>query len=885
MRVFTILALCFSLAFYPVFAQQGPYPVPESPKEGGGGVNIGPAIVLPLLLIPMLIKKLTEGKDLPTYPVLEKKPVNISQSGNTYTINWVIYYANNTNTTQNNISITEGPINNIVPGSLQGPTGWTGTLNSTNTVATWTGNAPPINGYMSATIPTSGPASFNPGSGSGDGYILIPYRDSGGVLRIYYINHHVTRNHSLPGSNISNAMPFGCINTSTGNLCPGFPKKLPKGDGSGKPSSTNMHPEEYFLKGTQLYYVVTTPDNPTNVNNTSWEFGLGCYDLTTDTECGFFKLGALPSGYNGEAYVKGPWKVGSELYIIDMDGKLYCLDANNPSNFCSGLGNYFTGFQLPLGAFPKPGPAWPGNDPWWGPAVAGEIYNNKLYLTTSTNPVHSTNILLTVNMTLRTFCFDTAIKGTCMGWSVLPRNITANRFISTFLYYDNSMTPRHVCARLNGSTQSCVNINSGVITTPPTIVSTLNSAYGFGSEITIGTRTYFPDFFQGTNAVHCWDWSTGSPCTPTSSYPSWTISPKNYAVNVDDKGCIWVLGDNAPAMWNFDPNKPLTQGKASRCEGKEGKQNFTFQPWQYCSGPKPFLWTKVEITNASLSDFSKLIINVKDNANNTIFTYDCLANSSLTANLSSIASQTNGQPLKVEVDYALSSSSNLQNFDVKAYYHASPLEFCLKSQHNCSQSEVKNTVSVPGVQNQPTVEVSLPKPEHCPIYAEGGGNQPSGPSSGGQSGNTGGGQDSGSGGVAPWLGGALLTPTPLPGGTGGAGGTSGTGNVGASGGASSGATGGGVQVIEKDGQVQIAPEVKQRCYWRPKAKTPTESKPVVKKKTTSTVKKATTQKPEVKSSTTQTSKPPTKPAKKVAKKPKVQPTSTQEMEYICEPEK
>ena len=50
-----------------------------------------------------------------------------------------------------------------------------------------------------------------------------------------------------------------------------------------------------------------------------------------------------------------------------------------------------------------------------------------------------------------------------------------------------------------------------------------------------------------------------------------------------------------------------------------------------------------------------------------------------------------------------------------------------------------------------------------------------------------------------------------------------------SGGASSGATGGGVQVIEKDGQVQIAPEVNQRCYWRPKAKTPTESKPVAKK--------------------------------------------------------
>lgn len=101
--------------------------------------------------------------------------------------------------------------------------------------------------------------------------------------------------------------------------------------------------------------------------------------------------------------------------------------------------------------------------------------------------------------------------------------------------------------------------------------------------------------------------------------------------------------------------------------------------------------------------FLKLIINVKDNTNNTIFTYDCLANGSLTANLSSIASQTNGQPLKVEVDYVLSSSSNPQNFDVKAYYHALPLEFCFKSVHDCKQDKVKNVVNVSGIEKPSTV--------------------------------------------------------------------------------------------------------------------------------------------------------------------------------------
>jgi len=872
MRVFAILALCFSLAFYPVFAQQGPYPVPESPKEGGGGVNIGPAIVLPLLLIPMLIKKLTEGKDLPTYPVLEKKPVNISQSGNTYTINWVIYYANNTNTTQNNISITEGPINNIVPGSLQGPTGWTGTLNSTNTVATWTGNAPPINGYMSATVSITMATSFNI-SGSGDGYIAIPYRHkaSGGKLRIYFINHH-----EPPGS----MTIFHCVDATTGAICPNFPKRLPKGDNSGKFSSSGTYDEEYYIDPLgRLYYAVTASDK---------EFGLGCYNLETDQECGFYKLGTTTNTY---MYVKGPWKVGNELYMVGGDRKLYCLDATNPNNFCASLNSYFTGFSFPLGAFPDPASPYPFS---WGPAVFGEVINNRLYFLTddlgNKNPPF-------VPKNIRVFCFDSGTKQACAGFtsSTQIHNIGApGAWIlvrSAFVYYDNAMNPKYICTRLNQTSQYCFDLNTGNPASPTTIFPSQNLNVGLSSETTIGARTYFPDVWYDSynpprGRVLCWDWSTGSLCVPAWEYKSWTNHPLDYTTNVDDNRCIWVVGHNSQNMWYFDPSKPVDgNGVAQKCESREDKREYVFEPWKYCSGPKPFLWTKVEIANASLSDFSKLIINIKDNAGNTIYTYDCVANNSLVVNLPpNVVNQTNGQPLKVEVDYALSGASNLQSFELRAYYHASPLEFCLKSQHNCSQSEVKNTVSVPGVQNQPMVEVSLPKPEHCPIYAEGGGNQPSGPSSGGQSGNTGG-QDSGSGGVAPWLGGALLTPTPLPGGTGSAGGTGGTGNVGVSGGASSGATGGGVQVIEKDGQVQIAPEVKQRCYWKPKAKTPTESKPVVKKKTTSTVKKATTQKPEVKSSTTQTSKPPTKPVKKVAKKPKVQPASTQEMEYICEPEK
>ncbi|RME08628.1 MAG: hypothetical protein D6804_07145, partial [Aquificota bacterium] len=233
MAVLAIILVSLSLLFARTYGQEGG-PIPQ--KEGGG-VKVGPSIIIPFMLIPAIIKKLTEKGELPTYPVLDKKPLNISQSGNTYTVDWVIYYANNTNSTQNGITITEGPLNTIVPGSLQQPSGWSGSLNSTNTVATWTGNAPPVNGYMSANVNTGMASSFNV-TGGGDGYRAFPYRHmaSGGKLRIYFINHHEPM-----FNNTSTGQIFKCVDTLTGNYCSGFPKNLPKGDGSGKFSSSGMY--------------------------------------------------------------------------------------------------------------------------------------------------------------------------------------------------------------------------------------------------------------------------------------------------------------------------------------------------------------------------------------------------------------------------------------------------------------------------------------------------------------------------------------------------------------------------------------------------------------------------------------------------------------------
>jgi hypothetical protein len=444
------------------------------------------------------------------------------------------------------------------------------------------------------------------------------------------------------------------------------------------------------------------------------------------------------------------------------------------------------------------------------------------------------------------------------------------------------MVPVAICHRYE-SGQACFDLANGSLITLPTVFPLLinisASCPGFpfttrpgpilAPEVKIGTKTYFPDGWYcdgSSNArgrVICWDWATGAPCAPKSWTHSTKGNPRDYTANIDDRGCIWVLGDNAPAMWYFDPSKPPGKdGIAQKCEYKDGTFNYTFQPWKYCSGPKPFKWLAVEIANATLSDFNKLEIKVKDSSNNTIFTYDCIANNSLIANITSIDPQTNGQPLKVEISYTLATGSNLQQFEVRAYYSASPLEFCFKSQHKCEEGPVKNTVSVSGIEKPPGVEVELPKPDKCGEVAGGGqppGGTPASPSSGG--GQPPGGSQSGGSGIPPEV--ILLTPSPIP----------------SPEGAGSSVPIGGGKLVEKEGQVQILPETKQRCYWRPKQKPvaqtqakpkkPAVKKPVAKKETPSSQKtiRPTAQKPK-------------KPVVKKVVKPK-----EPEMEYICEPEK
>lgn len=826
--------------------QDIPKPPQESRPRGGGGFGLS----IDLGSVLNAIRNAVEQASLP--PPLAKQATAVTpQPGGGYTIDWVVQYANTTNATQTGVTLVDGPIATIIPSSLQQPAGWVGTTNATPPVdnwVKWTGNAPPLSGTMSAAFPAMSAASFNPGAASGDGFRAIPYRRAG-VLRIYYFNHHIGG--AAPPNDVNTAKPFGCIDTATGNPCPGFPKALPKGDGSGRPSAVSFYPEEYHLTGGLLFYAVTAR------GATGWDWGLGCYDLNNDVECGFYPLGSLPASHSGEAYVKGPWRVGSELYLIGADRRLYCMDAVNPSAFCSGLSSYGTGYQLPAGAFPYPGPLH-----YWGPAVFGEVAGSRLYLTTDSNPQSGWSA---VAKQLRTFCFDAVAKSACAGWTVAVRTVTGVRTTS-FHHFDAGMVPRHVCVRLKGASQSCVDIASGTVSSPPVVFPAFNSAEGFGSEVVVGARTYFPDYHLGDQSVKCWDWGTQAACAPTASYPAWTASPKNYAVNVDDQGCLWVLGDNANATWNFDPTKPLTNGKATRCGGREGTFLQVFEPWRYCSGPKPFAWTAIEVTHASLSDFTKLILRVKDAGGSLLLTYDALANGSLSASLAGIDPQTNGQPLRVEVEYALAATSTAQP-ELVAHYRASPLEFCFKSRHDCGQGPISNTVGVtePAVLQLQPVTVHLPLPESCATSGGPGSGAGNGPGTGGSGGGSPAGGSGGAGGNAAAVGAA----------------------VGGALGAMLGSQAQEAAIVDcppgitdcRTAQSSVSAPPK-RCYWRPKARPA--SAPAKQPATTARPKPATA-KAAAGTATKPASAAAPKPASSGSKpKPKPRPKPAAEMEWVCE---
>lgn len=705
------LALGAAMAQGPV--QGGPgMPRVDQPNQrqdnpgGGGGGGGGVGITIDLGSIFNAIRNATR-KDQPDKedpkkpPLLHKSAVTISSgsSGN-YVIDWVVQYANNTGATLPAVLVKDGPIATIIPGSLQPPPiGWTATTNSmplpADNFALWTGTSIAPHGIMTATFPPPLPASMGL-AGSGDGYQPIPYTRLSVPAgpRIYYMNHHGSPSTVL----------FKCLDLSTGLACAGWGlgKTLPAGNSSGNNSGTMANNSEYTIVNGKMYYASQGPSG----------IGIGCYNLETDTECGLTYFGAKPPGL----HINGPWRVGNELYVADTDGALYCANLGGMVP-CVG-----SSYKIPLTTI-QINVTRPGFDTYGSGYLAGKVIANKVYITSIHSNLKYTN------------CFDSTTKTSCWN-TTIPTVGSAPYFfsagsdgqnVSNFLYYDMSGTAVAICTmRRSASAQLCVDAisgaaKSGLATVLPGLIN-----FGAGLETYLAGKTYFvKSLYQGEprENAYCWNWTTQAACT-TALLGTVALSPSNsgstgsegnYGSNSDDQGCIWVYGDSAK-LWHFNSNNiDGTTGLAKPCGGG-GKFIKVFQPLQYCSGPKPFRWTSVEVKGAPLANYSKFIVKVLDSITNAVlFTKDLKATGQLQANITGIDVQTISRPLKIEIEYTPNpgmGASDQPYLEVR--YNAPPLEFCFKSTHTCEQKKITNFVetpdpATPGKFISVTVDVERPK--------------------------------------------------------------------------------------------------------------------------------------------------------------------------------
>ena len=368
---------------------------------GGGGVGIGINIDLGSVFnaIRNATRKDAQDKDDQTKPpVLQKKAVTVSSgsSGN-YTIDWVVQYANNTGATLPSVTVKDGPIATIINPSLDPglapKQSWTGTTNANVPVdnfALFSGTNIAPHGVMTATLPAPAPSAINL-TGSGDGYQPIPYTRLAAPAgrRIYIMNHHAK----------AGALLFKCLDVATGTDCANWVggKALPMGNNSGNNSATVSNNSEYVISNGKFYYAAI------GTLASGAGFGIGCYDLENDTQCGYTKMNNRATGL----FANGPWLIGNELYLASYDGDLYCAKLAPGLPACQGSSHQIasTTIKLNVGRHTS--------DDENVSTLAGKVVGTKLYLTSLKGGVKFTN------------CFDAVSNSAC--WSTtVPTKGTAD---------------------------------------------------------------------------------------------------------------------------------------------------------------------------------------------------------------------------------------------------------------------------------------------------------------------------------------------------------------------------------------------------------------------------------------------------------------------------
>jgi hypothetical protein len=484
---------------------------------------------------------------------------------------------------------------------------------------------------------------------TGDGYIPIPYKD-----RFYYINHHANPNDA-------NNKSFGCIDKNTMTFCTdGWPRELPDGEkttASPLYSSTSSANEEFVIRNDKLYYPVTRFSDNNNIGSTTTlDWGLGCFDLNSHDECGYVKLSNNPNSRNYRVAIEGPFVIGNKFYLLDLEMKLHCTEFPTSSAIlpvpCTKnvLDLSISGNGLGLLPFYEVDRDLLAGHIGGEVGPAGSNFVNNLYLTVN---YHGRDLSPPTSYSKKAVCIDTTSMASCSGWPAEASTFDANDRsdnYSNFIQYDTLFNPVSLCNVGTSTVPSCLSLVTGLATTDAAFDAAMpqRTRIGLGGEVMIANKTYFPTW--ASKGIICYDWASQTSCSgfPPNGFPSKNdenADPQDYALSVDDAGCMWALG-HKNQLWSLDPIalvSPCNVGKIPNVVEKS------------CSSAD---WLDFDVTGITASDFDSLVVRIKD-INGDWITFNLLDPANLPIRLNDTAfSRVN--PLEYEVEAAFAK-------DVTAY--------------------------------------------------------------------------------------------------------------------------------------------------------------------------------------------------------------------------
>lgn len=358
----------------------------------------------------------------------------------------------------------------------------------------------------------------------GDGYIPIIYTMANNELRIFTVYHRV-----VPSSTSTPNYNINCVVAYTDQICAGYPKYFSSLSGSSNTGpddiSTSTHPRN-FVSQSKLYYVAQgSSDN-----------GIGCFNLETGTNCGYFPLGNQPRvsiPYPGT--VDGLEQIGTRLYSFGRDLQAYCFDISTLTA-CAGQPYLVADSTVGMPAYNGP--------TFWG---LREIINNRIYLL-----VNYDGQFPAVSSTARVTCFDTSTNARCAGWTSLSANDPSLRFRSLFVDYDISNNPVGICTVANvWATTKCWNLSGVAIGAPPGLFTGASWARTVREETRVNNKTYFAT----QDAGFCYDFASQSQCVGFTGEKMWKSvnggTTLDYGYTIFGNNCFLGLGD-AGFLWSFN---------------------------------------------------------------------------------------------------------------------------------------------------------------------------------------------------------------------------------------------------------------------------------------------------------------------------------------------